>query len=274
MTVLRGRRLAAVGTKESYTITRPAPTENSGLTTVLPTSEPGTSQIIVTVASGDFYLPAGLAAPYIGVILAQVLNNDGPSRTLSWRMIKNGSSVVTSTLSVFTTQRGRVQAFFSPTAVSGDNQGVAVVAGDVIELRLWSASSTNVQLVYWTYYLLDTRTRPTEAQAVMEASIVVTAGGTTGGYPTLSSWPGGGTQTTPTLPALTVGDDPNTVVAGIVSGQTWAPKRLGMGGYGLVRQGSGDLVTANNSSTQAAASPTYLRHSVISSATLRRVPIV
>jgi hypothetical protein len=267
MSVFRGRRLAAVGARESYTITRPAPTENTGLTTVLPATEPGTSQIIVTVASGDFYLPTGLVGQYIGVLLAQVLNNDGATRTVSYRMIKNGASVSTGSVSVSTTQRGRIQGYFSPTAVSGDNPGTGLKSGDVIELRLWSASSTNVQLVYWTYFLIDSRTKPTGAQGVRDCSLVTSAN-----YPALASWPGGGAQLA-SNPRHVVGDDTNMTVP-LSPSTTFVPRGITLGGYGLIQAQQGDSGFNNAASNLGAASPTYIAATQLASASLRRVPVV
>lgn len=270
MTVLAGRRLAAVGAKESYTITRPAPTEHSGLTTVLPTTEPGTSQIVVTVASGDFYLPAGLEGQYIGVLLAQVLNNDASSRTVSWRMVKNGSSVATGGPSVAaTTGRARFQCSFTPTAASGDNPGVGVVAGDVIELRLWSASSTNVQLVYWTYFLLDTRTRPSACRGMRD--VTITPAGASN-YPALTSWPGGGAAVNSAGQLFF--DDNATYTASFVATSPLALKAIQAGGWGLCRAGIGDVTSSNTVNQSISTSPTYPAANLVGSCSFRRVPVL
>lgn len=268
MTVLRGRRLAAAGAAESYTVTRPAPTEHTGLTTVLPTTEPGTSQISVTVASGDFYLPAGLEAPYVGVLLAQVLNNDASSRTVSWRIRKNGTSVANGSTSTSASARFRIQGYFSPTAVSGDSQGVGVLAGDVLELRLWAASSTNVQLVYWTYWLQDTRTRVKGAPGLQDIS----SWDPNGTYPALASWPGTGAGANSTG-FMHLGD--NTNVINTQPASVPSPLRgLWVGGYGLIRQNSGDFNTSNAGTGSAAANPTYLRSSTaLNAITARRISV-
>ena len=276
MSVWRGRRLAAVGPKQTFTITRPAPTEHSGLTTVLPTSEPGTSQISQTVASGDLYLPAGLVSPYLAVILAQVLNNDGSSRTVSWRMVKNGSSVATGSGSVSASNRGAIQAYFSPTNPSGDTSGTGVVAGDVLELRLWAASSTNVQLVYWTYYLLDTRTKVSGCREVADVTINYSGNGASGGYPNLASWPGGGARNSGN-PKLIYGDDTthtSTQIGMATIGGAISPKSAYQGGSGLMRHTEGDLSSPNSAAVVNAASPLYVAPNAITSIVARRVPVV
>jgi len=106
--------------------------------TSLPTSEPATSQIIYTVSEDDLpNLNMGFEqALIIAAIYAAGRNWDSVSRTVYWRMIKNGSSLANGSFTVSAMYYWTLNSFFYDVAV-----------GDVLELRLWADSSN----VYWRY---------------------------------------------------------------------------------------------------------------------------
>ena len=260
MTVLRGRHLASVGPLESYSITRPAPTEHSGLTTALPATEPGTSQISITVASADQTLPAGLTAMYVGQIQAQVLNNDGTTRNIAYRMLRNGSTVATSTaiVSPSNTQRARLVASFT-------NAPIGVAVGDTLELRLWSPSSTGgVQLVYWAYYLTDSRVRARSSVVMRNCELTLAATA----YPVLSSWPGGfGAQPQPHV--FILGDN-TTLNFQTTATTTWHMAAMPIGDFYLGQISFGDNTSANVVGAGASSSLVYIPNVVFSTIKLRR----
>lgn len=131
-----------------------APVENLQATpTSLPTAEPATGQWRKTLDAGDF--PTITPTPYNVAHIAYVClagkNTDAATQTLYWKMIKNGASVATGSLSVSAGYYYTVSAFF-----------YGVVAGDVIEVRLW-ATSANVNWDYDGFQIQPSRIVTTEA---------------------------------------------------------------------------------------------------------------
>lgn len=120
--------------------------ETTGSQVDLPNSEPGTSQVIYTVASGD--LPTISSAPfsvgYYPAIYVGGRNYSGGAVTVNYRVLLNGASQTTGNISV-------------PTATSywtlnaGHFGTVPIVEGDVLEVRLWASAATSV---YWDYKCL------------------------------------------------------------------------------------------------------------------------
>jgi hypothetical protein len=139
---------------QDITVQMKTPVENLQATpTSLPTAEPSTSQWIKTLASGDF--PTITPTPYNVAQVAYVClagkNTDTASQTVYWRMIKNGASVATGSTSVSAGYYYTVNAFF-----------LGVVAGEVIEVRLW-ASATTVNWDYDGFQIQPSRIVTTEA---------------------------------------------------------------------------------------------------------------
>jgi len=133
---------ALYGNRKTVTFSYPAPTESyfPGSPVAIPTTEPGVSQIILTVTSG--MLPTinvpGLFFLFQPHMLAGMQNTTAGSINLYMRVIKNGVS----------------QGTMGPTSVGANLYSTAysyawmtVVPGDVIEFRLW-ASLIGINLIY------------------------------------------------------------------------------------------------------------------------------
>ena len=114
-------------------ISYPAARETTGLNTELPSSEPGTAQISYTIEAGD--LPVlSMQFPYLfaPVIFARCKNTSGAARTVSYHILKNGTSVATGsgtnmgTAANYASFQGCLPAASAP------------VIGDVITVKLWA----------------------------------------------------------------------------------------------------------------------------------------
>jgi hypothetical protein len=131
-----------------------APVENLQTTpTSLPTTEPATSQWTKTLTNADFptITPTPYNVAHVACVYLAGKNTDTASQTVYWRMIKNGASVATGSASVSAGYYYTVNAFF-----------LGVVAGDVIEVRLW-ASATTVNWDYDGFQIQPSRIVTTEA---------------------------------------------------------------------------------------------------------------
>jgi hypothetical protein len=131
-----------------------APVENLQATpTSLPTSEPNTSQWVKTLASNDF--PSITPTPYnvaqIACVYLAGKNTDSAAQTVYYKMIKNGITIAAGSAGVSAGYYYTVNAFF-----------YGVVAGDVIEVRLW-ATSANVNWDYDAFLIQPSRIVTTEA---------------------------------------------------------------------------------------------------------------
>lgn len=150
---------------QSYTITYPSPDETLlGTPEVLPTSEPATPQISYTIATGHLPMvsPTGLEYVLTALLYAAGKNTDTTSRTVYYRILKNGSSVATGS--------SRVLGGYFYTWNHCNFFDVQV--GDVIACKLW-ASGANVN---WDYkaLMLDL-TRPGSANVLVEKLAVTLA---------------------------------------------------------------------------------------------------
>ena len=123
-------------------ITYPSIRETSGLTTELPTSEPGTAQISYTVEAGDLPVCAPLMPfAYAPFIYAQGQNTGGAARIVSYRIEKNGTSLRTGNM-----DSAANNYYFALSAASfcAAAAGPPVV-GDVLTVKLW-ANGAGVRL--------------------------------------------------------------------------------------------------------------------------------
>jgi len=128
-----------IKTEQVITIKLKAPVENLQSTpTSLPTAEPSTSQYSKTLASTDFptISPTPQNVSYVALVFLGGKNTDAASQTVYWRMLKNGVSIATGSASVSAGYFWTLNAFF-----------FGVVAGDVLEVRLWASATT----VNWDY---------------------------------------------------------------------------------------------------------------------------
>lgn len=123
-----GRLNPQFGSLKVVNVTYQTPQETLlGTPEILPTTEPGTPQAGYTVAAGNLptFSTKLYSVKYIGVVFAA--GKFVTAGTLSWRMKKNGVSVNTGTAAVTANTFYTVNAFF-----------LDVVAGDVLEIALWS----------------------------------------------------------------------------------------------------------------------------------------
>jgi len=102
----------------------------------IPTSEPETAQCSWTVTSNMFpsYSLQPASVDSIGFILAGCSNTGGSSRTLNWRVKRNGTSIGTGSHSVPADNK----ATLNFNSLSGENKPVV---NDVLEVYLWSSES-------------------------------------------------------------------------------------------------------------------------------------
>jgi hypothetical protein len=130
------------------------PVENLQATpTSLPTTEPTTSQWSKTLAAADFptITPTPYSVSHIACVYLAGKNTDTVSQAVYWRMIRNGTSVSSGSVGVSAGYFYTVNAFF-----------YGVVAGDVIEVRLW-ATSANVNWDYDGFQVQPSRILTAEA---------------------------------------------------------------------------------------------------------------
>jgi hypothetical protein len=151
MTVLWGDTgKTAISTLKTYNISFATPRE-SLLTTPLslPSTEPTTPQVSVTIGVGDLpnILPSPLGVKYTAALYAAGKNTDAAAQTVSWRVLKNNISIATGTSSSVPTNQFWTHSYF---------QFYDVVVGDVLEIKLWSASA-NVNYDYWGLSVYPTR---------------------------------------------------------------------------------------------------------------------
>ena len=120
----------------------PAVQATSGLADTLPTSEPGTPQISYVLAASDaptITSNCDFSYSLAPLIWAKGRNTGGASRTLSYRLLKNGASVATGSAGSISNNN-----YYCLSA--GQNWGaVPPVVGDTIALSLW-ASGAGVSL--------------------------------------------------------------------------------------------------------------------------------
>lgn len=139
------------GSPIDITLTYPAMKTSTGLTTVLPTTEPATAQISYTIEEGD--LPStSIPIPYrLAIFLPYAIyNGTGSARLISWRHEINGSSVNTSYINVGNNY------YLSNTLSIGAGYATPLVVGDVITVKLWGAAS-GIELRSHSFFVVPTR---------------------------------------------------------------------------------------------------------------------
>lgn len=141
-----GRVIPIMGSRKVFNITYMTPLETlEGTPITLPTTEPTTPQVnyTVDVAHYPVFSVNLFSVKYIAVLYGA--GKFVTAGTLSWRMKKNGASVTTGTASVAANTFYTVNAFF-----------LDVVAGDVLEIALWS-NQTDSNYDYKALWLNFTR---------------------------------------------------------------------------------------------------------------------
>lgn len=138
----------AYGAPVQVSFTYPALDETTGLTTALPTSEPGSAQISYT--AGATHLPTtniGVSYSVTPFLWVGCQNTSGTTRTISYRLEKNGTSILTGTTgNIANNSYGN----FSFTA--GALSATAPAVGDAFTVKLW-ASGAGVTLQQHAFML-------------------------------------------------------------------------------------------------------------------------
>lgn len=141
-----------IGHLEQVTITYPTPTEYynpSG--TLLPLTEPASSQVSYTIQQSDLPIFSDPRArcQWSAVLIVGGKNNIAASKTLMFRILKNGASVYAST-------SNSVSSNYYWTLNSEHFFDAKV--GDTIEARFWCTSdATSLDWRYSTFYVRPTR---------------------------------------------------------------------------------------------------------------------
>lgn len=118
----------AHGTLKSFSISLAAPNEVSMGSSTLPTTEGATNQVSFTIGSGDLptITPSPISMKYLAAVI--VSGKCNTAATISYRVFKNGSSLVTSTAGATANQ------FWTHTHW----RWFDVQVGDVLDVRVWS----------------------------------------------------------------------------------------------------------------------------------------
>lgn len=124
-----------------------------GTPAILPNSESGSPQISYTITSGMLPTHTGdtpASITYGGALVAGCINNGSSSRTLNYRVKKNGTSIATGSQSISAGYKGILQYY----ALNGNNKPSV---GDVFEIYLWcSESATDMQLNRYALRIIPT----------------------------------------------------------------------------------------------------------------------
>lgn len=154
MSVTRARG-TSIGTTKKIILNTQPPVENLlGSPITLPTSEPSTGQWTYTIQQTDFpTLPQGASFNRYAPIL-YFSGKTVTANTISYRVLYNGSSVVTGTTSSITANYYWTISIVNSAmaAVGGGKPAV----GDTIEVRLWSSQS-DTQYLYNAFQIIPSR---------------------------------------------------------------------------------------------------------------------
>jgi len=144
MSRLIGESLESVmKSHKQLNITYPSADETLyGTPEIIPTSEPGTAQVIYTISSS--HLPTLSFEPINKKLLAGVVvsgkNLTASSQTLNYRVLKNGTSLTTGTLSIAANYYWTLSIYNSALNNIAEN--------DEIDIALWTANSNSLDLRY------------------------------------------------------------------------------------------------------------------------------
>lgn len=257
MTVLIGESLQALQQpRKILNITYPSPIETLlGTPEDLPTSEPGTSQIIYTVAAE--HLPVfdwePLSKVWSAILHGFIKNVSGSARTLYWRVLKNSVSVDTGSVSVANNYYCTVS----------ETNLYNIIAGDVLELRLW-ADAADCDL-YWKGLAIY----PTRIQVCKDNQIITNVSYTFTNYPAFTL--GGSPLAKQTGKPLIYNQD-------IMYYQTDTTLNLGsQHPYTSVKTGKlyyGDYLLSVQKETSTTYRPYYYRNTAFSSISFNATPLI
>lgn len=143
---------AVYGTQKTFNISFPTPRETLLGTPVnaLPTANPGTPQVTMTIQTSDLPVisPSAQSLKYTAILYVAGKNTDAAAQTINYQCYKNGvavtgatgsQSVATNTFWTFSLYR-----FFD------------VSVGDVLGVSLWSASA-NMNYDYYSLVIFPSR---------------------------------------------------------------------------------------------------------------------
>lgn len=151
MTVLYGDTgRVSYGTLKKLNITNTTPIETIiGTPVSLPTVEPGTPQISITLASNNFPVmtPSPYSAKYAAILTVAGKNNDAAAQTVNYRILKNGTSIATGSQTSIPTTNLWTQNY---------TNFFDVQAGDTLAVSLW-ASTANLTYDYYAPQIVFTR---------------------------------------------------------------------------------------------------------------------
>jgi len=124
----------------------------------LPTSEPANPQVSYNITEGMFPILTGdlpQSINYVGFLLAGCINNNGSSsRTLNWRVKRNGTSIGNGAQLVAASNKGTLNF----DSLSGTNKPVT---NDVLGIYLWcTESNSDMQLNRYGLGIIPVRIKP------------------------------------------------------------------------------------------------------------------
>jgi len=160
-----------MGSQHTLNITYQTPQETLQETpTVLPTTEPGTATFSYTVATGDLPTFDGvpLSQSFVALLYASGLNTTAIPAIISYRIKKNGASLVTSTATAAASQYWTLCLFNASL--------VGVVAGDVLDVYLWQ-TTTNALGWSWQGFAVNVSRIQVEKASKLHLNMIYTISG-------------------------------------------------------------------------------------------------
>jgi hypothetical protein len=175
---------ALVGVRKEVNITYKTLDETLlGTAEAIPNAEPATAQISYTV-SATTHLPemdANVAFQSVGTLYVGGRNLTASARTLSYRILKNGTSLVTGTVSCVASQYWSLKLVHASL--------IGVVAGDVIDVKLWCADATWLNWSYKHFACMPTRIKLFNDARKVAFNVLYYDGGVLYPIPTLGPVP-------------------------------------------------------------------------------------
>ena len=128
----------AVSPIKQATLSWPAMDEATGLGLTLPTSEPADPQVSYIIATGHLPTITGDFPPFrlAPVLMVGGVNTSGSSRAVSYRVLLNGTSITTGTISAFNNN-----IKYTLSAVSWGDGGAPPAVGDTVAFKVWASGS-------------------------------------------------------------------------------------------------------------------------------------
>lgn len=195
----------------------------------LPTSEPAIAQISFTLTDTDFpSSPDGVLGQMCKFLFWGVIggrNLDATTVNINFKILKNGTSVGTGLRGLTTNIYYTLAPYF-----------IDCASGDVITIKLWSVSSTNVQNTYAAFFIQPTRFGSNLKVGQLVTDVLLTKSFVAGNY-------------APTLgfnPSLAVNSNPyfdigETIGVNVITAGNSVTKVVPTTVYGFARLNNGDV---------------------------------